>query len=65
MLIVCFVLSPQYPKGILKYEYWPNFAVRGLHYDIAKVRWAQVNPENFTFYCMVLGGDSRISEQRI
>ncbi|KAJ6654556.1 hypothetical protein lerEdw1_006863 [Lerista edwardsae] len=26
----------KYPKGILKYEYWPNFAVRGLHYDIAK-----------------------------
>ncbi|XP_042307672.1 5'-nucleotidase domain-containing protein 2-like isoform X2 [Sceloporus undulatus] len=26
----------KYPKGILKYEYWPNFAIRGLHYDIAK-----------------------------
>ncbi|XP_063150317.1 5'-nucleotidase domain-containing protein 2-like isoform X2 [Candoia aspera] len=26
----------KYPKGILKYEYRPNFAIRGLHYDIAK-----------------------------
>ncbi|KAG8554377.1 hypothetical protein GDO81_003776 [Engystomops pustulosus] len=26
----------KYPAGILKYEYLPNFAVRGLHYDINK-----------------------------
>ncbi|XP_077180426.1 5'-nucleotidase domain-containing protein 2-like [Paroedura picta] len=26
----------KYPTGILKYEYLPNFAIRGLHYDIAK-----------------------------
>nr|XP_033778157.1 5'-nucleotidase domain-containing protein 2 [Geotrypetes seraphini] len=26
----------KYPKGILKYDYLPNFAVRGLHYDIHK-----------------------------
>lgn len=27
----------QYPEGIGKYDYIPNFAVRGLHYDIQKV----------------------------
>ncbi|KAM4697199.1 5'-nucleotidase domain-containing protein 2-like [Rhinophrynus dorsalis] len=26
----------KYPDGIQKYEYMPNFAVRGLHYDINK-----------------------------
>ncbi|XP_053328740.1 5'-nucleotidase domain-containing protein 2 [Spea bombifrons] len=26
----------KYPAGILKYDYLPNFAVRGLHYDINK-----------------------------
>uniref|UniRef100_A0A673CIB9 5'-nucleotidase domain containing 2 n=1 Tax=Sphaeramia orbicularis TaxID=375764 RepID=A0A673CIB9_9TELE len=26
----------RYPEGILKYDYIPNFAVRGLHYDIQK-----------------------------
>ncbi|XP_077139775.1 5'-nucleotidase domain-containing protein 2-like [Ranitomeya variabilis] len=26
----------KYPAGILKYEYLPNFAVRGLHYDMNK-----------------------------
>lgn len=29
--------SWQYPEGIRKYDYIPNFAVRGLHYDIQKV----------------------------
>lgn len=36
-----FLLFPpwwQYPEGIGKYDYIPNFAVRGLHYDIQKVR---------------------------
>lgn len=35
-----FLLFPplwQYPEGIRKYDYIPNFAVRGLHYDIQKV----------------------------
>lgn len=27
----------QYPEGIHKYDYIPNFAARGLHYDIQKV----------------------------
>lgn len=27
----------QYPEGIGKYDYIPNFAARGLHYDIEKV----------------------------
>lgn len=27
----------QYPEGIRKYDYIPNFAARGLHYDIQKV----------------------------
>uniref|UniRef100_A0A8C5DZ41 5'-nucleotidase domain containing 2 n=1 Tax=Gouania willdenowi TaxID=441366 RepID=A0A8C5DZ41_GOUWI len=27
----------KYPEGIAKYDYIPNFAVRGLHYDIQKV----------------------------
>lgn len=27
----------QYPEGIRKYDYIPNFATRGLHYDIQKV----------------------------
>lgn len=26
----------QYPDGILKLDYDPNFAIRGLHYDIEK-----------------------------
>lgn len=28
----------QYPEGIHKYDYIPNFASRGLHYDIQKVK---------------------------
>lgn len=28
----------KYPEGLRKYEYIPNFAVRGLHYDVQKVR---------------------------
>lgn len=28
----------QYPEALRKYEYIPNFAVRGLHYDVQKVR---------------------------
>ena len=31
------LLSSQYPEGIHKYDYVPNFAARGLHYDIQKV----------------------------
>lgn len=27
----------QYPEGLRQYEYIPNFAVRGLHYDVQKV----------------------------
>lgn len=34
--------SWQYPEGIRKYDYIPNFAVRGLHYDIQKV----IKPQN-------------------
>lgn len=30
--------ASQYPKGIAEYDYIPNFTVRGLHYDIQKVR---------------------------
>lgn len=29
--------AQQYPKEIHKYDYIPNFTVRGLHYDIQKV----------------------------
>jgi hypothetical protein len=29
--------TSQYPEGIHKYDYVPNFAARGLHYDIQKV----------------------------
>lgn len=28
----------QYPEGLREYEYIPDFAVRGLHYDVQKVR---------------------------
>lgn len=28
----------QYPEGLREYEYIPNFVVRGLHYDVQKVR---------------------------
>lgn len=31
------VSALQYPEEIAKYEYIPNFTVRGLHYDIQKV----------------------------
>lgn len=27
----------QYPHELKKYEYDPNFAIRGLHYDVHKV----------------------------
>lgn len=33
------LFTSQYPKGIAKYEYIPNFTVRGLHYDIQKVHY--------------------------
>lgn len=36
-MILLFPASWQYPEGIRKYDYIPNFAVRGLHYDIQKV----------------------------
>lgn len=29
----------QYPEGISKYDYIPNFTARGLHYDIQKVNY--------------------------
>lgn len=35
--IILLPLVWQYPEGIRKYDYVPNFAVRGLHYDIQKV----------------------------
>lgn len=37
--LICPFLSRcwQYPEGIRKYDYIPNFAARGLHYDIQKV----------------------------
>lgn len=37
--LIYLVCSPvwQYPEGIGKYDYIPNFASRGLHYDIQKV----------------------------
>lgn len=28
----------QYPEGLREYEYIPNFVVRGLHYDVQKVK---------------------------
>lgn len=41
----CFVLfALQYPEEIKKYDYLPNFAVRGLHYDIQKV--LEFTPKN-------------------
>ena len=30
-------LPSQYPVEIRKYEYDPNFAIRGLHYDVQRV----------------------------
>jgi len=36
--IECLLCIPmQYPEGLREYEYIPNFAVRGLHYDVQKV----------------------------
>lgn len=39
----------QYPEGIGKYEYLPNFAVRGLHYDIQKVKYF-IPPPQWNYY---------------
>uniref|UniRef100_A0A8D3BZL6 5'-nucleotidase domain-containing protein 3 n=1 Tax=Scophthalmus maximus TaxID=52904 RepID=A0A8D3BZL6_SCOMX len=30
------ITNHRYPEGLRKYEYIPNFAVRGLHYDVQK-----------------------------
>ena len=34
---IFFFLFLQYPDGLRKMKYNPNFAVRGLHYDVRKV----------------------------
>lgn len=36
---IVLLLSSQYPQGLQEFKYLPNFAARGLHYDIQKVRF--------------------------
>uniref|UniRef100_A0A3Q2CP00 5'-nucleotidase domain containing 3 n=1 Tax=Cyprinodon variegatus TaxID=28743 RepID=A0A3Q2CP00_CYPVA len=46
----------RYPEGLRKYEYIPDFAVRGLHYDVQKVRETSPLPSSWTSLDTVFQG---------
>ncbi|KAM9752670.1 5'-nucleotidase domain-containing protein 2 [Menidia menidia] len=55
----------KYPEGIGKYDYIPNFAVRGLHYDIQKGLLMKIDAFHYIEPGTVYRGLSPVSDEEI
>ncbi|XP_028308791.1 5'-nucleotidase domain-containing protein 2 [Gouania willdenowi] len=55
----------KYPEGIAKYDYIPNFAVRGLHYDIQKGLLMKVDAFHYIQPGTVYRGLSPVPDEEV
>ncbi|XP_077369518.1 5'-nucleotidase domain-containing protein 2 [Festucalex cinctus] len=55
----------KYPEGILKYDYIPNFAARGLHYDIQKGLLMKIDAFHYIQSGTVYRGLSPVPDEEV
>nr|XP_020467469.1 5'-nucleotidase domain-containing protein 2 [Monopterus albus] len=55
----------KYPEGICKYDYLPNFAVRGLHYDIQKSLLMKIDAFHYIQPGTVYRGLSPVPDEEV
>ncbi|XP_048448654.1 5'-nucleotidase domain-containing protein 2-like, partial [Rhincodon typus] len=55
----------KYPEGIRKYEYQPNFAIRGLHYDVRKGFLMKIDAFHYVQLGTVYRGLSPVPDEEV
>ncbi|KAG5837868.1 hypothetical protein ANANG_G00217590 [Anguilla anguilla] len=55
----------KYPQGIMKYDYVPNFAARGLHYDIQKGLLMKIDAFHYIQLGTVYRGFSPVPDEEV
>uniref|UniRef100_A0A7N8Y3Y0 5'-nucleotidase domain containing 3 n=1 Tax=Mastacembelus armatus TaxID=205130 RepID=A0A7N8Y3Y0_9TELE len=55
----------RYPEGLRKYEYIPNFAVRGLHYDVQKALLMKIDAFHYIQLGTVYRGLNPVPDEEV
>uniref|UniRef100_A0A8C2XSD5 5'-nucleotidase domain containing 3 n=1 Tax=Cyclopterus lumpus TaxID=8103 RepID=A0A8C2XSD5_CYCLU len=59
------ITNHRYPEGLRKYEYIPNFAVRGLHYDVQKGLLMKIDAFHYIQLGTVYRGLDPVPEEEV
>uniref|UniRef100_A0A7N5ZXJ4 5'-nucleotidase domain containing 3 n=1 Tax=Anabas testudineus TaxID=64144 RepID=A0A7N5ZXJ4_ANATE len=59
------ITNHRYPEGLRKYEYIPNFAVRGLHYDVQKALLMKIDAFHYIQLGTVYRGLHPVSDEEV
>ncbi|KAM4618331.1 5'-nucleotidase domain-containing protein 3 isoform 1-T1 [Polymixia lowei] len=59
------ITEHRYPEGLREYEYIPNFAVRGLHYDVQKALLMKIDAFHYIQLGTVYRGLHPVPEQEV
>uniref|UniRef100_A0AAQ5X6Y7 5'-nucleotidase domain containing 3 n=1 Tax=Amphiprion ocellaris TaxID=80972 RepID=A0AAQ5X6Y7_AMPOC len=59
------ITKHRYPEGLRKYEYIPNFAVRGLHYDVQKALLMKIDAFHYIQLGTVYRGLQPVSDEEV
>nr|XP_019934532.1 PREDICTED: 5'-nucleotidase domain-containing protein 3 [Paralichthys olivaceus] len=59
------ITNHRYPEGLRKYEYIPDFAVRGLHYDVQKALLMKIDAFHYIQLGTVYRGLHPVSDEEV